>query len=218
MASEEIYCTEIQYRGDIRAVARFGLPGSPKCSEGNNAVCGRFSVSKTDQELEAFVGGALPKGYARGEVFPTQAVVALTPEGVTTLNWGLRVEWQKTAIINARADTIAQKKTFAHAFRHNRCLVPVNGYWEWTPAKKKVFFHFDDDRLFWFGGIYYPEENGSKLVLITTEPNTLGAPVHDRMPVVISSEEKEQWLISHSPVPLADMMKPKELTGFVAVG
>jgi len=196
--------------------ARIGFGQGSGCPGKVKVMCGRFSVNKSTEELEAFLGGPLPAEFARKEVFPSQPVLAVTAEGITTLAWGLRVEWQKTPIINARADTIAQKKTFSHAFRHHRCLIPVDGYWEWTPAKKKVFFHFEDERLFWFGGIYYPEENGSKLVLITTEPNSVGAPVHDRMPVIIAQEEKEGWLTSNLRAPLEAMMRTKELAGFVA--
>lgn len=179
-------------------------------------MCGRFAVNKPDKELEAFIGGQLPEDFARKEVFPSQPVLAVTPEGVTTLNWGLRVDWQAKPIINARSETIAEKKTFAQAFKAHRCLVPTDGYWEWTPAKKKVYFHFDDDRLFWLGGIYYPEENGSKLVLITTAPNKVAEPIHDRMPVIISQDEKDVWLRPHNPAELAAMMRTKELTHFVA--
>jgi putative SOS response-associated peptidase YedK len=179
-------------------------------------MCGRFLVNKSTELLEAFVGSPLPAEFARKEVFPSQPVLAVTPEGITTLNWGLRVEWQKAPIINARSETVAEKKTFSHAFRHHRCLVPTDGYWEWTPAKKRVYFHFDDSRLFWLGGLYYPEENGSKLVLMTTAPNRVAEPIHDRMPVIIAAEEKEQWLTSNLRMPLEAMMGTKELTGFVA--
>ena len=123
------------------------------------------------------------------------------------LRWGLVPSWAKdpaigARMINARAETAAQKPAFRAALRRRRCLVVADGFYEWqkTGARKQPYFiHMKDDRPFAFAGLWesWTSPDGAELptcTLLTTQPNELTRPIHDRMPVVLSAADYALWL------------------------
>ena len=122
--------------------------------------------------------------------------------------WGLIPSWAKDAsignkLINARCETVAEKPSFRSALKRKRCMVLVDGYYEWkqdTKPKTPFFFHRKDRKPLALAGLWEewtsPEtgEVVRSCCLITTGPNALVAPIHDRMPVILSKEGQEQWL------------------------
>lgn len=133
---------------------------------------------------------------------------------VRLMRWGLVPHWAKDAKtmprpVNARAETLAEKPMFRQLLEEKRCLVPANGFYEWkTEGSRKVpvFFHRPDNIIFSFAGLYdtWQSPAGETLVsytIITTAANDLMAPIHDRMPVVLTQEGEERWLSSGSSSP-----------------
>ena len=150
----------------------------------------------------------------RFNIAPTQAVAALraSEEGereVAWLHWGLVPSWAKdpsmgARLINARSETVAEKPAFRHAFRHKRCLIPADGFYEWRRESEKgpkqpYCIHMEDDRPFAFAGLWAGWEGPDNSFLesctiLTTQPNETLRPIHNRMPVILPEEVYGTWL------------------------
>ena len=160
----------------------------------------------------------------RFNIAPSQQILVvldMAPRVITTAKWGLIPSWAKdekigNSLANARADTIADKPAFRGAFRKRRCWVPADGFYEWkkTPLGKQPYrFSMKDGSLFFFAGLWEvwhnPEGKEVRTVtLITTEPNAVTQPVHDRMPVILTRANRTAWMNHETPV--------EELKGMLA--
>jgi putative SOS response-associated peptidase YedK len=148
-------------------------------------------------------------------VAPTNDVYAVLEDGGTrhldAFRWGLIPSWAKdpkigSRMINARAETLAEKNAYKAAFRKRRCLVPADGFYEWkaVPGQKRkqpYFIHRADGEPVAFAGLWEvwrgPERDQEPLrtaTIITTEANETMAPVHDRMPVILPASAWGLWL------------------------
>lgn len=177
-------------------------------------MCGRYSTADTNTTTvrERFVVQQGLDMFRRApNVKPTQdGNVVIERNGdraVELMRWGLIPPWAKDTTIasktfNARAETVADKPSFRHAFRRRRCLVPATGFYEWQQTgKHKVPYQFvvGDGELFAFAGLYETWHSPSGDVvhtytIITTTPNDLVAPVHNRMPVILPRDVEAIWL------------------------
>lgn len=176
-------------------------------------MCGRYTLARSQQELsERFGIKQLFIDFSpRYNIAPTQKVpVILDIDGIRSMDayrWGLIPSWLKdikTAkpLINARAETLAEKPSFKTALAKRRCLVPADGFYEWkTEGKVKLpmFIHRKDNNIIAFAGIWdeWSNEAGEKLrsfSIITTEANDAISKVHDRMPVILPSGAENAWL------------------------
>ena len=121
------------------------------------------------------------------------------------MRWGLLPRWRKpgqansVAPINARAETLLDKPMFRPLVGRKRCLVPASGFYEWQRIdgrKQPFFIHLHDHALFGFAGLYdeVPEDGIASFTIITTPPNVLVAPLHDRMPAILRPEVDDEWL------------------------
>ena len=154
---------------------------------------------------------------ARFNIAPSQQIPVIldqAPKTITSAKWGLIPSWAKddkigSSLTNARAESVAEKPAFRTAYRKRRCWVPADGFYEWqkTPLGKQPYrFSMKDGSLFFFAGlweVWKNPKNGEDLrtvTLITTEPNTVTQPVHDRMPVILTKEHQDAWLSKETPV------------------
>jgi putative SOS response-associated peptidase YedK len=132
------------------------------------------------------------------------------------LRWGLIPSWAKDAkiaysTINARADTVATKPAFRSAFRHRRCLVLADGYYEWLQQGKQklpYFYEVDGGQPFAFAGLWESWQGLETCSLITTEANELAAQVKDRMPVILDAADYATWLAADDPAALQPLLAP----------
>jgi putative SOS response-associated peptidase YedK len=123
--------------------------------------------------------------------------------------WGLLPHWAKDSkigfkMINARAGTLTEKPAYRCLLSRFRCLIPADGFYEWTSGsdgkKQPIHFHLPDYAMFAFAGLWTSrtdEETGEIIescTIITTTPNELVAPVHDRMPVILPPDAETVWL------------------------
>jgi putative SOS response-associated peptidase YedK len=177
-------------------------------------MCARYSIGFTEKQVRDLFN--LDPGEPvelRYNVAPTQDVPAVI-EGredqkrhFQTFKWGLVPYWSddlKIAqkLINARAETIFEKPAFRSAARKHRCLIPAMGFYEWrTEGKKKqpYFFQLKSGQPMAFAGLYETKklEGDGRLrtcTIVTTSPNDLVRPFHDRMPAVVRAEDFDEWL------------------------
>ena len=177
-------------------------------------MCGRFTLFEADTILSKEFGAPIPFDLKpRYNVAPSQQVAAVrswTDSGkreFSLFRWGLIPSWAKDAsignkMINARAETVAEKPSFRNAFRHRRCLVPMNGFFEWQKRgiyKKPYFIALGDKRVMAVAGLWERWEGAGgppveSCTLLTTEANELIAPMHNRMPVIVAPGNFELWL------------------------
>src|SRR4051812_45876796 len=173
-------------------------------------MCARFVRHTLARELAEAFGVDFPDVPPSFNVAPTQSVLAVRIKGDrregALLRWGLVPAWAKdlsigAQCINARAETVATKPAFRAAYKKRRCLVVADGYYEWKPAGKRkqpCLFRLKGREPFAFAGLWEHWERDGQAVetcaLLTTEPNDLQRPIHDRMPVVLSPEAREVWL------------------------
>ena len=108
---------------------------------------------------------------------------------VADLEWGFK-SFEDKLIINARAEGIRTKPTFAESISKNRCVLPASGFYEWDQEKEKVTFTLKNTPVIYLAGIY---EDG-RFVIITREANESVINVHDRMPLMIDENDVESWI------------------------
>ncbi len=132
-----------------------------------------------------------------GEIFPTDTVPILAGAELipTPAAWGFRGYQGKGIIINARAETAADKPTFAHAVRRGRCIIPATGYFEWTPAKEKHLFTPADGGLLYMAGLFSETSEGLRFVILTTpsDPVAAASAIHPRMPLLLPLPAVSRW-------------------------
>jgi putative SOS response-associated peptidase YedK len=171
-------------------------------------MCGRFTLrARLNAILEEFALEQALHYLERYNIAPTQDVLVLNAERqLVWKRWGLIPSWAKDAkignsLINARADGVADKPSFRSAFKRGRCLVIADGFYEWRKdgkVKQPFFIHMKDDRPFAFAGLAEHWSKGEKPIdsctIITTDPNSMMAPIHDRMPVILPKDAYDVWL------------------------
>lgn len=152
-------------------------------------MCSRFELSAGSGDLVRRFGLTVPPPLpARREMRPTDAVLVIGPGGPALLPWGLEVEWQPGPLINARAETLADKATFRPLLAAGRVLVPATGWWEW-PSRRKTRVAPAAGGPFAFAGL----TDGRRVVVVTCAPAAELAMVHDRMPVVLAAGDEAAW-------------------------
>ncbi|GKU78518.1 SOS response-associated peptidase [Paenibacillus sp. L3-i20] len=177
-------------------------------------MCGRYTITITLDELmvrymidETMVPFHRPK-Y---NVAPSQQVLAIISDGTRNrmgeLKWGLVPAWADDpkvgfSMINARAETAATKPAFKEPFLRKRCLLPADSFYEWkvtSQGKQPMRIVKKDRSVFSMAGLYeiWISPSGEKLsscTILTTRPNEVVAPIHDRMPVILQPEQESLWL------------------------
>lgn len=176
-------------------------------------MCGRYTLrTRLNQLLQLFEARSEIDWEPRYNIAPTQQIAAIRSavdsptRELVSLRWGLVPSWANdlkmgASLINARAETVAEKPSFRTAFKRRRCLILADGFYEWptdSQTKQPYFIHMRDDRPFVFAGLWEKWSKGASPVetatIITTSPNELVSQFHDRMPVILSPESATLWL------------------------
>ncbi len=175
-------------------------------------MCGRFSFTMDIDELqEAFPGVDFGLYFGSNyNVAPSQDVLVIpniTDRKAQLFRWGLIPPWSKDLnigykMINARAETLAEKPSFRSAYKRQRCLIPASGFYEWrkdASAKTPFYIRMKSRKMFTFAGLWEKWQKSAtepifSCTIITTEANELLKPIHHRMPVILKPEEYETWL------------------------
>lgn len=212
-------------------------------------MCGRYSLTRPDQVIE-FLGPVLDERGVppsielspRYNIAPTQELPILanrSRRAIEPARWGLIPRWADSPslgarLINARAESLAEKPAFRDAFARRRCLVPADGFYEWRKTggrtRQPTFFHLAPRRPLAFAGLWDAWRargagagagQGGWLIsftIITCPANPLVAPIHHRMPVVLAPDDWPRWLTADAlpPDALADLLQPADPAGWAA--
>jgi putative SOS response-associated peptidase YedK len=177
-------------------------------------MCGRFTLHASPEQIAAQFDVAEPERLAdRFNIAPTQPVGIVRLDRAASgyewslVHWGLIPSWAKepsigAKMINARGETVAEKPSFRAALRRRRCLIPADGFYEWKrtgSSKQPYYIRLNSKELFAFAGLWetWTGPDGSELqscTVITTEPNELMANLHNRMPVILATDNYAEWL------------------------
>ena len=190
-------------------------------------MCGRYTLKSPVSELaERFDIEEPPSSITPSyNIAPTQQVATVIAENgkrkLEMLHWGLIPSWAKdpeigNRMINARAETVAEKPSYRKAFQERRCLILADGFYEWQKTdngKQPFYIRMQDESPFAFAGLWESWRNGREIrscTIITTAPNELAAPIHNRMPVILDPEDYEMWLDPDFDErdPLTSLLKP----------
>jgi putative SOS response-associated peptidase YedK len=187
-------------------------------------MCGRFTLTwdewrRVIGELDVDDGEAIAASYRpRFNIAPTDEHFIVTSEyerlKVQRARWGLVNRWatdnrRASQCINAKAETLEERASFREAFQQRRCLVPADGFFEWTGPKSSrqpFWIHPKDDGLMLFAGLYetwYPTRNHPEVTftIVTCAANATIAAIHDRMPVILDEGGAEDWMNPHEAQP-----------------
>lgn len=189
-------------------------------------MCGRFTLATPAERIaEHFQLASVPVLAPHYNIAPSQSIAAIRAAGpqreLVWLRWGLVPAWAKDPnigykMINARAESLAERPAYRTAFRRRRCLVPADGFYEWKgTGRGKQPYHIRrrDRGPFAIAGLWEHWKSPAgdiieSVTLVTTAANALLAPVHDRMPVLLAPESYGSWL---DPA----MQEPKHLTALL---
>jgi putative SOS response-associated peptidase YedK len=195
-------------------------------------MCGRYGRFSRKERIEAILERTIEGG---AELAPRYNVCPGLPDWIIRqpgpgaslrleqFQWGLLASWTKdpksrSAVrrpINARAETVAEKPMFRDLLRHRRCVVPIDGYYEWrtsSSGKAPFWFHLRNGAPFFLAGLWDCWHEGrpdavASYILMTTKPNQLAAKVHDRMPVLLHAGDVARWLDPVTPE-VKDLLAP----------
>ncbi len=193
-------------------------------------MCGRFTLTLEPADLQAsFPEYVFPVELnPRFNIAPSQPILVLPNDGSLVADfftWGLVPSWAKdpsisSHLINARAETLAEKPAFRGAYKYHRCLIFSDGFFEWQAqpgSKIKIphYIHLRSNAPFAFAGLWerWTSADGSELrsaTIVTTEPNELVRSIHNRMPVIITNNDYAKWIdpAPHFPVDLNSLLVP----------
>lgn len=194
-------------------------------------MCGRFTLTLNSNAVARAFQVAAPQSLQtqpRYNVAPTQDVVTIMQNQdeerhLDLLRWGLIPSWAKDAsigsrMINARAETLAEKPSFKRLLFSKRCLIPADGFYEWQKVnggKTPMYITLKEHEPFAFAGLWdsWRTPEGEELrtcTIITTTANELVSPIHNRMPVILPTEAREMWLDTslRDPNLLLPLLKP----------
>jgi putative SOS response-associated peptidase YedK len=180
-------------------------------------MCGRFTLTYKEKQRLAEELGVNVEEINDADYRPRYNIAPTDPHWIVRMRyeereilpakWGLVNSWAKDAKraakqINARAETIASNAAFREAFTKRRCVVPADGFYEWIgagSARQPIWFHRPDGKLILFAGLYEswpatPDNWQRTFTIITTTPNAVTSPIHDRMPVILDGDAVDDWL------------------------
>lgn len=198
-------------------------------------MCGRYTIRRLPDlirlgivqlpDFEEFSQRVSQLGVFNIAPSQQMPIVRLDETGqtvATTARWGFIPSWSKekpkVAPINARSETVAVSGMFRAALDRRRCLVPADGFYEWKgvkPPKQPFFIHMKDDHPFAFTGLWERWKNGpdaepiDTYTILTTSPNEVMKPLHNRMPVILDESDYARWLDRNaSGADVVDLLKP----------
>ncbi len=175
-------------------------------------MCGRYTLTVDAESIQLAFNLDSAEGWLqpRYNIAPTQQVAVISdrdPKSLSFMKWGLVPSWAKdpkigNRMINARSETVAEKPSFRTAFKRRRCLIPADGYYEWSRQGKKkapMYIRHCERDIFAFAGLWesWKSADGSWLntcAILTTDANERIRPIHHRMTLILEPEDYDLWL------------------------
>lgn len=167
-------------------------------------MCGRYTGDIDESEVLRGIYDLTWKLYpdaelAAGDIYPTNTAPVLVGNSMKPLpaKWGF--PWcsennRNRNLINARAETAAEKLMFRDSLLWRRCAVPTTGYYEWDKDKHRYRFNLYGDRFLYLAGLFRRYDDGCRFVILTTASNDSVSEIHDRMPLILPDDTVVNWL------------------------
>lgn len=167
-------------------------------------MCGRYFVDRDTyrdaEDLARKDGGvfdiALPE--TKNDIFPSMKSLVVTgSEGLLSpalMNWGFPGRDKGQLLINARSETVTEKRAFSESVRLRRCVIPAKGFYEWDREKNKAEFSLDGEPTIWLAGFYNFLDGENRYIILTTAANESMISTHDRMPLLIMEQDIRNWI------------------------
>ncbi len=196
-------------------------------------MCGRFYIDEgTVKEIERVIRGINLRiqKMRTGDIYPSQPAGILTchsrqkeplePDLVTPnapafelkeMHWGFPQYQKKGLLINARAETALERRTFCDSVRYRRCIIPAKHFYEWDSDKNKVTFFREARPVLFMAGFYNQFQEEERFIILTTQANVSASPVHNRMPVILEESDLEDWVYDDKFTEYAMHKTPPEL-------
>jgi Uncharacterized conserved protein len=197
-------------------------------------MCGRFTLILDIESVARALNVTVPATLTvqpRYNIAPSQDIVTLiheketAPTHLALLHWGLIPSWSKDAsignrMINARAESLAEKPSFKRLLTARRCLIVADGFYEWksepgSKYKTPMYITLTNNEPFTFAGLWdsWHNPNGEQVqscTIITTQPNDVMSSIHNRMPVILPTAAREEWLApqNHDTATLLSLLTP----------
>lgn len=164
-------------------------------------MCGRYYVDdETAREIERIIKLADERVHLRqGDIHPMDVAPVLVAAGEGGIRcdlqrWGMPGYQRNQLIINARSETVQEKKLFSRGMEQRRIVIPATWFYEWNRQKEKYTFYRKEKPVLFLAGIYNPCQGENRFVILTTKANASMEPVHDRMPLLLEEEEIVDWI------------------------
>lgn len=167
-------------------------------------MCCRFAYySRIIDDIEDAADWIDPavKSFHAGDIHPSESAVILKadPEHkicAGVMPWGF-LSYDKKLLINARAESVQEKRTFADSMRYRRCVIPAGHFYEWDRNKVRNTFFLPENRTFYMAGIYNVFDQTDRFTVLTAAANGSMSPVHDRMPLIIPDARIRDWILDY---------------------
>ncbi|MDO4321876.1 MAG: SOS response-associated peptidase family protein [Lachnospiraceae bacterium] len=168
-------------------------------------MCSRYYIDEEIEKVIAEFAGIAPREISpvkKGDIRPSEEALVLTgekrPFAVRTMRWGFPQYERKGLTINARAETVLEKRLFRDSVLHRRCIIPAKHFYEWDSGKNKVTFFQDGEAALYMAGFYNYFQGEDRFVVLTVPANASVNRVHDRMPLILQEEELKSWIYDGS--------------------
>lgn len=168
-------------------------------------MCGRYSLffdDEYDYDIAKMID-ILKQHYPQteikqGEIYPTNTAPVLVKQNSeiapVPYSWGFPNFRSKGVIINARAETAEEKKTFRDSLLNRRCVIPSTGFYEWDKSKQKYLFNQPKCRTLYMAGFYSFFKNVPRFIILTAAANPSVSVIHHRMPLVLDKSQIQEWI------------------------
>ncbi|HIS32079.1 MAG TPA: SOS response-associated peptidase [Candidatus Limivivens intestinipullorum] len=162
-------------------------------------MCGRYYADDdTIREIARLVGEIDKTGTEAGDILPSRQAAVITglghPLAAARMAWGFLKFDGKGLVINARAESALEKRSFRESVLHRRCVIPARGFYEWNKEKEKFTFERPDRDVLFMAGCFCPFDGQDRFVILTTAANPSVSPVHSRMPLILERDELTAWV------------------------
>ncbi len=181
-------------------------------------MCGRYYVDDgTIRAIQNMIPGTEPMSQEKrcGDICPSCTAFVITgrtPQlSIETMSWGFPQYQKKGLVINARAETVLERKMFRDSILHRRCIIPARQYYEWDADRNKVTFSRKEQPVIYMAGCFDRFQDKDRFVILTTRANESVSPVHDRMPLILDEGELEPWVYDNAFLEFALRKTPARL-------
>lgn len=160
-------------------------------------MCGRYflNIEQVKNEINDIDQQVDMNQISINEIFPSNTILTRVKDGYKAIKWGVKTDWSKSLLINARVETVSTKPFFKKDFQSNRCVIVATSYFEWTPTtKQKYEIYPKHHSIIYLAGIIKNINGEEEVIILTQDADTSINHIHHRMPVILTQSEVDAYL------------------------